>query len=93
MYEFSYYNVKPIYGKKAKLCYMNTNSFTVRMKADDIYKDIEEDVETSFETSYYLIDDGSEGKKARGTKNYVIQRKLKFQDNENCLQAIQLEKR
>ena len=55
-----------------------------RIKADDIYKNIEEDAETSFETSCYLIDDGSEGKKARGTKNYVIQRKFKFQDNKNC---------
>ena len=27
--------------KKIKLCYINTDSFTVYIKADDIYKDIE----------------------------------------------------
>ena len=41
--------------KKAKLCYMDTHSFIVYIKADDIYKDITEDVETSFETSKYEL--------------------------------------
>ena len=35
----------------------------------------------------YLIDDGSENKKAKGTKKCVIKRKLKFQDYKNCLEA------
>ena len=30
--------------KKAKLCYMDTDSFIVYVKTDDIYKDIREDV-------------------------------------------------
>ena len=46
MYEFRYDYVKPKYGKKAKLCYMDTDSFIVYIKTDDIYKDIVEDVET-----------------------------------------------
>ena len=29
MYEFWYYYVKPKYGKKGKLCYMDTDSFIV----------------------------------------------------------------
>ena len=29
MYEFWYDYVKPMYGKKAKLCYMDTDSFIV----------------------------------------------------------------
>ena len=31
---------------KAKHCYMDTDSFTVHAKPDDIYKDIVKDVET-----------------------------------------------
>ena len=97
------------YGEKAKLCYMNTDSFIEYIKKDDIYKDIVENVETRFHTSNYeldrplpkgknktviglmndelgekiitkfvgirtktysyLIDDGSENKNAKGTKN------------------------
>ena len=98
---------------------MDTDSFTVYIKTDDIYKDIAKDVETRFDTSNYeldrplpktkkkkvtglvkdelrgkvmikfavglraktysyLIDDGSEDKKAKVTKKCVIKRKLKF---------------
>ena len=38
----------------------------------------------------YLIDDGSEDKKAKGTKKYVIKRKLKFENYKNCLETTQL---
>ena len=33
------------------MCYMDTDTFIVYMKTDDIYKDIAEDVETRFNTS------------------------------------------
>ena len=42
MYEFWYDYVKPKYGKKAKLCFMDTDWLIVYIKADDIYKDIAE---------------------------------------------------
>ena len=120
-YEFWYDFVKPKYGEKAKLCYMDTDSFIAYIKTNDIYKDIAKDVETRFDTSNYelerplpkgkykkviglmkdelgeklmtkfvglkvktysyLIDDGSDDKKAKRTKKCVIKRKLKF---ENC---------
>ena len=51
IYEFWHNYVKPNYDEKAKLCYMDTDSFIVYIKTDDIYKDIAEDVETSFDTS------------------------------------------
>ena len=51
MYEFWYYYVKPKYGHKAKLCYMDTDSLIVYIKTDDIYKDIVEDIETRLDTS------------------------------------------
>ena len=41
MYEFRYDYVKPKYGENAKLCYMDTDSFIVHVKTDDIYTDIE----------------------------------------------------
>ena len=55
MYEFWYDYAKPKHGEKAKLCYMDTESFIVDIKTDDIYKDIAEDVETRFDTSNHKL--------------------------------------
>ena len=52
MYEFQYDYVKLEKVENAKLCYMDTDSFLVHVKTDDVYKDIAEDVETRFDTSY-----------------------------------------
>ena len=46
MSKFWYDYIKPKYEEKAKLCYMDTNSFIVYRKTEHIYKDIAEDVET-----------------------------------------------
>ena len=120
--------VKPKYGKKAKLGYMDTD--IVYIKTNDIYKDIAKDVETIFDTSNYelarplpkgknknfiglmkdelggkiktkfvglraktynyLIDDGSEDKKAKKKKRCVIKRKLKFVNYKKCLGETKL---
>ena len=48
MYEFWYDYVKPKYGEKTKLCYIDTDSFIVYLKTVDTYEDIAEDVETNF---------------------------------------------
>ena len=117
--------------KKAKLCYMDTGSFVVYIRTDDLYKDIAEDVETRFvfsiceldrplpkgknkkvtglikdelggkimkkfvglraKTFSYLIDNGSEGKRAKSTKKCIIKIKFKSKDYKNCLKATQLE--
>ena len=37
-------------------CYMDTDSFIVYIKTDDIYKDIAENIETRFDTSNYKLD-------------------------------------
>ena len=42
-------------------------------------------------TYSYLIDDGSEDKKAKGTNKCVIKGKHRLEDYENCLEAAQLE--
>ena len=110
---------------------MDTDSFFVYIKTDNIYKDIAEDFETIFDTSnyeldrplskgknkkviglmkdelgwkimievvglraktcIYLINDGSEDKKAKGTKKCIIKRKLSFENYKNCLETTQLE--
>ena len=56
LYEFWYDYVNPKHGENAKLCYMDTDSFIVHVKLDDIYKDIAEDAETGFDTSNIEID-------------------------------------
>ena len=56
MYEFCYNYVKPKYGEKIKLCYMDTDSFILYIKTDDIYKDTAEYVETRFDTSNQELD-------------------------------------
>ena len=43
--------MKPKYDNNIKLCYMDTDSFTMDIKANDFYKDIANDVENSFDTS------------------------------------------
>ena len=57
MYEFHYDYMKPKYGSKVKLCYMDTDSFVYEIETEDFYRDIAEDVEARFDTSGYSEDD------------------------------------
>ena len=54
-YEFWYNYVKLKYREKTNLCYMDTDSFIVYVKADDVYKHITENVETRFDTSNHEL--------------------------------------
>ena len=56
MYEFWYDYVKIKYQDKARLCYMDTDSFVVNIKTKDFYKDISQDVNKRFDTSNYTFD-------------------------------------
>ena len=109
MYEFWYDYMKPKYGDNVKLCYMDTDSFIMHIKTEDLYEDIANYVEKRSDTSNYevnrplpkgtnkkviglmkdelggkimtefvafrpktysyLMDDGENKKKAKGTKN------------------------
>ena len=122
MYEFWYNYIKPKYGDKARLCYMDTDSFVIYIKTEDFQKDIANDVERWFDTSNYdendqrplpigkikkvidlfndelggkimtefaalkakaypyLMEDGSEHKKTKGTKRCVIKGELMFEN-------------
>ena len=122
MYEFWYEYVKPKYKDKVKLCYMDTDSFVIYVKTEDLYKDIANDVDRWFDTSNYnkkdkrplptginkkvlgmfkdelggiiiiefcalrakayayLMQDGSEHKKAKGTKKCIVKREIIFEN-------------
>ena len=51
MYEFWYDYVKQKY--KAKVCYMDTDSFVINIFTEDSFEDINNDVEWWFDTSNY----------------------------------------
>ena len=122
MYEFWYEYIKPKYKDKVKLCYMDTDSFVIYVKTEDLYKDIANDVDRWFDTSNYnkkdkrplptginkkvlgmfkdelggiiiiefcalrakayayLMQDGSEHKKAKGTKKCIVKREIIFEN-------------
>ena len=53
MYEFWYGYIKPKYRDKAKLCYMDIDSFIIHIITEDFYEDIANDVERCFDKSSY----------------------------------------
>ena len=62
MYEFWYDYIKPKYKEKARLCYMDTDSFIINyqnrrcsfiIKTDDFYEDIADDIEKWLDTRNY----------------------------------------
>ena len=53
MYEFWYDYIKPKHNEKAKLCYMDNDSFIIHIETEDFYKDIAQDVNKWFDTSGY----------------------------------------
>ena len=53
MYEFWYDYIKPKYDDKARLCYMDTDTFVIYIETEDFDKDIANDVERLFDTSNY----------------------------------------
>ena len=57
MYEFHYDYMRPKYGSKVNLCYMNNDSFVYEIETDDFYRGITKDVKKRFDTSGYLTDD------------------------------------
>ena len=55
MYEFWYGYVKLKYNDNVKLCYTDTDSFIINIKANDFYEDIASDFENRFDTSNYEV--------------------------------------
>ena len=57
MSEFHDDCMRPKYGSKVTLCYMDTDSFVYEIETEDFYRDIEKDVKKRFGTSGYSKDD------------------------------------
>ena len=57
MYEFHYDYMRPKYGSKVKLYYMDTDSFVYEIGFEDFYRDIAKDMKKRFDTSRYSKDD------------------------------------
>ena len=55
MYKFWYDYMKPKYGNNVKLCYIDTDSFIMNIKAKYFCKDIANDVEKRFDTLNYEV--------------------------------------
>ena len=53
MYEFWYDYFKPKYGARAKLCFIDSDSFIICIKTENFFQDISNDVEKWFDTSNY----------------------------------------
>ena len=73
MYEFWYDYVKQKHGEKAKMCYIDIDSFIVYIKRYWYCKDIAKDVENRFDTSNYewgrLLPKGKNKKVIRSMKD------------------------
>ena len=53
MYKFHCNYMKPKYGEKLKLCYMDTDSLVYHIKTKDFYEDIDADAKERFDMSGY----------------------------------------
>ena len=53
MYKFFYDYLKPKYGQKLQLLYMDTDSFILSIETDDFFKDTKDDLKEWFDTSGY----------------------------------------
>ena len=56
MYEYCYDYVKIKYEDRVRLCYMDTDSFVLKVRTKYFYKDISEDVKDRFDTSNFYYD-------------------------------------
>ena len=83
MYEFWYDHIKPKYQDKAKLCYMDIDSFIIHIKTKNFYKDIANDVEKWFDIS--KCDENDKRPFPIGKKKNVIglfKRRVRWKDYE-----------
>ena len=72
MYEFWYDYIKLKYKDKAKLCYMDTDSFAIYINTEDFNEDIAGDVESWFDT--FIYDENDERQRRIGKNKKVIGR-------------------
>ena len=57
VYELYYDYMRPKYGSKVNLCYMDTDSFVYEIETEDFYREIANDVKKRCDTNGYSKDD------------------------------------
>ena len=57
MYEFHYDYMRPRYGSKVKLYYMDTDNLVCEIETEDFYREIAKNVEKRFDISGYSKDE------------------------------------
>ena len=72
MHEFRYDYIKPKYQCNATLCYMDTDSFIIHIKTEDVYVDIAKNVEKRFDKSNYTTECNSIERPLRTGKNKKV---------------------
>ena len=75
LYDFWYNHLQPKYEEKAKLCYMDTDSYIIYIKVEDIYLDF---AALRRKTYSYLRHDNNENKNGKGTKKCILNKNLNF---------------
>ena len=80
VYEFWYNYVKPKYGEKAKLGYMDTYRVIVNIETKVVYEDIAEDFGTRFDISNYEL--GRPLTKRKKKKLIESERETMWENNE-----------
>ena len=92
MSEFSSDYIKQKYSEKAKLCYMDTDSFIIclktRLMKDELGRHLmKKFIGLSPKIYSYLKDNNGEDKKEKDTKKCFIKRELTFKDYKKCLKG------
>ena len=75
-------------GRKAKLCYMDTDSLILYVKIDTSNYGKIRTVFSALKLNTYLTDGNNENKKAKDTKTGVIKGKVKCADSDKRIQSI-----
>ena len=55
MYEFWHDYIKPKYGNREKLCYVDTDSLVIHIVSEDFYENIANGLERWFDTSMIIM--------------------------------------
>ena len=82
MYEFWYDYGKSKYNKKAKLCYMDTDSFVVHVKTEDIFKSIAKYVKERYDTSNHELKRPLRKEKKTKKNNRFNERWIRWKNHE-----------
>ena len=79
MFDFRMIILKSKYQYNIKLCYVDTDSFMIHFKTEDVYEDIVDDAEKKFDTLNYEVNrpvSTGKNKKSDWINERLIRRKI-----------------